>query len=322
MTVQIEKPGAKISLPSSSRTTRLAPSRVPSSSISRRGGRRHTGRRRRRGPVRRRCRRAQAAIPLPVGGLVELLLAEHHSGEFVGDARDGAGQRHRHVEVVSTGRPCAGEDRHDEARVDRVEDVRDPVLPARARHRLGIGRVDVCRDQPALPGSAGARPQRPWPRPGPGRSRRRRASKKSRSTAIRAAASPTPPAPIMRIRTSYRISVWARYAGGERRRDPTTCPAMTSRTAMTKREKPMTLACGRDAPQVGDVDELRECRRVTGDEVGDDEVVEGQREGQQRSRDDAGQHEREGDPPEGAAGPAYRSWAASSRRGSRLCSRP
>ena len=60
----------------------------------------------------------------------------------------GVRQRHRHVEVVGAGRERAVEDRHDEARVDRVEDVADAVLAAQRCDVLGARRVDPGRDEP------------------------------------------------------------------------------------------------------------------------------------------------------------------------------
>ena len=55
----------------------------------------------------------------------------------------------------------------------------------------------------------------------------------------------------------------------------------------------------RDAPLLGAVDVQREGRRLAGRERGDDVVVDGQAEREQRRRDDARQDEREGHLPEG-----------------------
>ena len=67
-------------------------------------------------------------------------------------------QRHRHVEVVGPGRERALEDRHDEARVDRVEDVADPVLAAQRRDVLGARCIDPGRDETGIAGQPGDRP--------------------------------------------------------------------------------------------------------------------------------------------------------------------
>src|SRR4029453_18269316 len=45
--------------------------------------------------------------------------------------------RHGHVGVVGARRVRAAEDWHDEPRVDRVEDVRDPLFAAEGGHRRG-----------------------------------------------------------------------------------------------------------------------------------------------------------------------------------------
>ena len=56
-------------------------------------------------------------------------------------------QAHRRVEVVGTGKVGAFEDRHDEARVDDVEDVGDGVCAAQRGDSLCVGRVDLRGDE-------------------------------------------------------------------------------------------------------------------------------------------------------------------------------
>ena len=60
---------------------------------------------------------------LPVGRLGELLVAELEAGQRVRLCRVRLRQRHRHVHVVRAGGEAGVEDGHDEARVDRVQDV-------------------------------------------------------------------------------------------------------------------------------------------------------------------------------------------------------
>ena len=63
----------------------------------------------------------------------------------------GMAERHRHVQVVRAGRQGALEDRHDEARIDRVQDVADLVLPAQRGDLLRIRCVDPDGHEPRLP---------------------------------------------------------------------------------------------------------------------------------------------------------------------------
>ena len=80
----------------------------------------------------------------------ELLVAELDTGPLVRPVRVRAGQRRRHVEVVGTGRERAGEDRHHEPRIDRVEHMGDPVCPAQVGDRRGGRRVHPVRHEPAV----------------------------------------------------------------------------------------------------------------------------------------------------------------------------
>ena len=89
---------------------------------------------------------------LPLAGLGELLVAEHHAGLLVRRVRVRPRQRHRHVQVVGAGGERSVEDRHHEPRVDRVEHVGDAVLAAQRRDGVGRGRVDLGRDEPRVVG--------------------------------------------------------------------------------------------------------------------------------------------------------------------------
>ena len=100
----------------------------------------------------------QPAGGRPRLGARELLVTELHAGPLVGRLGIRMRQRHRHVEVIGTGRERALEDRHHEARVDRVEDVADPVLPAERRDVLGARCIDPGRDEPWIAGLPGDRP--------------------------------------------------------------------------------------------------------------------------------------------------------------------
>ena len=181
MIVHIENSGAKISLPSSSWTARLAPSRVPSSSIVGEqvvGGvaGEHVGQAR----LDADAEQGQPARPLPLPRHGELLVAELDADLGVGLVGVPLGQAHRHVEVVGTGRQRAPEDRHDEPRVDGVEHVRRAVLARQRRHGGRVRGVDLGGDEPRLArrvvrarrgdGRLGARR---------GRSRPRRAARRS-----------------------------------------------------------------------------------------------------------------------------------------------
>jgi hypothetical protein len=64
---------------------------------------------------------------LPLAVLGELLVAELDARQRVRLLRVGRRQAHRHVEVGRAGGQRTVEDRHDEARVDRVEHVGDAV---------------------------------------------------------------------------------------------------------------------------------------------------------------------------------------------------
>ena len=96
----------------------------------------------------------------PGVGLRELLVAELDAGPLVRRLGMRVRQRHRHVEVVGAGREGALEDRHHEARVDRVEDVGDAVLATQGRDVLGPRRVDPRGDEPVVAGEPGDGPLR------------------------------------------------------------------------------------------------------------------------------------------------------------------
>jgi hypothetical protein len=59
-------------------------------------------------------------------------------------------QAHRHVEVVRTTGRGAVEDRHHEARVDRVHHVGDAVLLDQRTHRPRVGGVDLGGLEPGV----------------------------------------------------------------------------------------------------------------------------------------------------------------------------
>jgi hypothetical protein len=82
---------------------------------------------------------------LPLAVLGELLVAELDARQRVRLLRVGRRQAHRHVEVGRAGGQCTVEDRHDEARVDRVEHVGDAVRLDEPCHRIGTRGVDLGR---------------------------------------------------------------------------------------------------------------------------------------------------------------------------------
>ncbi len=60
----------------------------------------------------------------------------------------GTRQRHRHVHVGHAGLERAVEDRHHEARVRGVQQVRDPAISTERRDAGGVGRVEPRRLEP------------------------------------------------------------------------------------------------------------------------------------------------------------------------------
>jgi hypothetical protein len=66
-------------------------------------------------------------------------------------------QRHGHVHVRGPGSKRTVEDRHDEARVDGVEDVRAAVLADERLHGGGIGGVDARGREPWIARVSGDR---------------------------------------------------------------------------------------------------------------------------------------------------------------------
>ena len=150
MVVQMENDGAKIGSPSSPTTSRLAPSRTPSSSIALN---------RWSAAYRAKTSDSPGSTPMPTrascppaahdGGLRELLVAQLHAGQLVRPLGVRVRQRHRHVEVVRARRPHALEDRQHEPRVDRVQHVRRPVLAHERLDGGGARRVDHGRGEPA-----------------------------------------------------------------------------------------------------------------------------------------------------------------------------
>ena len=144
MIVHIENPGANTSLPSSSRMTRLAPSRVPelvdvAEEVVGGVPGEHVGQPRLDADADQR----QPAVGLPLRGLRQLVVAELDADLRVGLARVPARQAHRHVEVVGAGRLRPLEDRQHEPRVDRVEDVRGTHLAGERGDGAGIRGVDL-----------------------------------------------------------------------------------------------------------------------------------------------------------------------------------
>ncbi len=87
---------------------------------------------------------------LPVPGDRELLVAELHARPLVRRLRVRARERHRHVQVVRPGLAGPGEDRHHEARVDRVHHVGDGVLAAQCGDRARVGGVDASGGVPLV----------------------------------------------------------------------------------------------------------------------------------------------------------------------------
>ena len=178
----------------------------------------------------------QPARRLPLPCLGQLQVAELDPGQLVRPLRVRRGQRHRHVEVVGPGGERPVEDRHDEARVDGVEDVRRTVLAGQGRHGRRVGGVDLRRDKGAVTPP----------------SRRRCGNRRL--------------GPLQRVVGHHPQLEEVALGGdlGRRVTDPagtdhehtheslpthfevrllaTRWPTTTSRTAMTKSEKPMTLA--------------------------------------------------------------------------------
>ena len=160
--------------------------------------RRRSGRTRRTVRARRRCRPGPAGRPPPTASAAANCSSPSLTPALgVRPLGMRAGQRHRHVQVVRAGGEGAVEDRHDEARVDRVEDVGDRRARGtaaatasaeeastwaaekrasdRRRHRpLGPGQVVVGHDARARRSPAG-----PRCRPRPIRPRRRRRAERA-----------------------------------------------------------------------------------------------------------------------------------------------
>ena len=88
----------------------------------------------------------------------ELLVAELDAGPLVRRRRDRVRQRHRHVEVVGAGRERPLEDRHDEARIDRVQDVGDRVLAAERGDVVRLRGIDPRGDEALVAGEPGDGP--------------------------------------------------------------------------------------------------------------------------------------------------------------------
>ena len=86
---------------------------------------------------------------LPVGGHLELAVAQLLARELERLVRVRVGQRHGHVHVVHAGLVAGIEDGHDEARIHRVEDVGDAVLTDERDDRCDVRRIH--------PGAAEAR---------------------------------------------------------------------------------------------------------------------------------------------------------------------
>jgi hypothetical protein len=78
----------------------------------------------------------EPARRLPLRGGVELRLPEQHPRLLVRLLRVFRREAHRHVEVGGTRLETPVEDRHHEARVHRVEDVRGTVLQHEGGHGL------------------------------------------------------------------------------------------------------------------------------------------------------------------------------------------
>ncbi len=80
---------------------------------------------------------------LPLAGAGELLVAELDADLLVGRVGVPLREAHRHVEVVGAGGQGAGEDRHHEPWVDGVEHVGGPHLAGQRRHGVRVGGVDL-----------------------------------------------------------------------------------------------------------------------------------------------------------------------------------
>ena len=59
-------------------------------------------------------------------------------------------QRHRHVEVVGSGSKRALEDRHDEPRIDSVEDMSCTMLSRQGGDIVGGGCIDTGSDETSI----------------------------------------------------------------------------------------------------------------------------------------------------------------------------
>jgi hypothetical protein len=94
---------------------------------------------------------------LPGARLGELLVAQLHARELVRPLGMRVGQRHRHVHVVDPGRMAGVEDGHHEPGIDRVEDVRDPVLADERDHRVHVRGVHAGAREPRVAGDLGHR---------------------------------------------------------------------------------------------------------------------------------------------------------------------
>ena len=151
---------------------------------SRTDGRPRSARTRRTVRARRRCRRARAARCAPSSPPT----ANCSSPSFtpvrrVRLVRVRARQRHRHVEVVGAGRERAVEDRHHEARVDRVEHVRDAGARGRASMTSSASDASTraATNRPADRSRRGSDHLVDGSRPSRGRSRRPRSARRSRA---------------------------------------------------------------------------------------------------------------------------------------------
>ncbi len=95
----------------------------------------------------------QPAGRLPLVRSRELFVAELDAGQLVRPLGVRVGQGHRHVQVVGPGRGAAVEDRHDEARVDGVEDVGRSGLADQGRDSIGVRGVHAGRGHAGVAGA-------------------------------------------------------------------------------------------------------------------------------------------------------------------------
>ena len=90
----------------------------------------------------------KAAGGLPVGGLRELVVAEHDPGLAVGVRGVRFGQAHGHVEVVTAGGERPGEHRGHELRLDRVHHVGGAVPERDGGDHVRVAGVDLLGGEP------------------------------------------------------------------------------------------------------------------------------------------------------------------------------